>query len=184
MKDSAETLNSSSTMTHPKQFKYQGELYRGPNGAYYIDFPFDVFQEFGTRKQAPVKVWFEDFYERKSLLPKGGGKHWLTVSTTVRNAIGKSDGDIVSVIVEQDTDPRTVELPEDLQWLLDNEPDIKERFLKMGYSNQKFFVGWISTTSDPDSRVNRINKLFEYLSKSGLSTVEKVLSENFKNNNL
>lgn len=177
MRGFAETCNSSSTMTHPKQYKYESELYRGPNGAYYIDFPFDVFQEFGTRKQAPVKVWFEDFYERKSLLPKGGGKHCLTVSSTVRNAIGKSDGDIITVIVEQDTDPRTVELPEDLHWLLDNEPDMKERFLKMGYSNQKFFVGWISTTSDPDSRVNRINKLFEYLSRPGRKGDGKKLME-------
>lgn len=164
-------------MTHPKQFKYQGELYRGPNGAYYIDFPFDVFQEFGTRKQAPVKVWFEDFYERKSLLPKGGGKHWLTVSTTVRNAICKSDGDIVSVIVEEDTDPRTVELPEELQWLFDNEPDMKTRFEKQGYSNQKFFTEWIVATADPDSRVNRINKLFEYLARPGRKGDGKKLME-------
>ena len=114
-------------MTHPKQVSYKGELYRGPHGAYYIDFPFDVFQEFGTSGQVPVKVWFDGYYDRKSLLPKGGGKHWLTVSTTVRNTIGKSDGDVVSVLVEQDTDPRTFALPEYLQWLLDNEPELKER---------------------------------------------------------
>ena len=114
-----------------------------------------------------MKVWFDGYYQRKSLLPKGGGKHWITVSATVRNAIGKSDGDLVAVVVEQDTDPRKVYLPEELQWLLDNEPDLKERFLKMGYSNQKFFAGWIVATTDPDSRVNRINKLFEYLSRHG-----------------
>jgi hypothetical protein len=154
-------------MTHLKQFNYQGELYRSPNGSYYIDFPYDVYAVFGTRKQAPVKVWFEGYYQRKSLLPKGGGKHMLTVSATVRHAIGKSDGDKVAVVVEQDTDPRTIELPEDLQWLFDNEPDMKARFEKQGYSNQKFFTEWIVSASDPDSRVNRINKLFEYLSRSG-----------------
>lgn len=152
-------------MTNPKQFKYQGELYRIPNGGYFIDFPFDVNMEFGTRKQAPVKVWFDGHYERKSLLPKGGGKHRLSVSAAVRQAIGKSDGDMVNMIVEKDTDPRTVDLPEDLQWLLDNEPDVKERFIKMGYSAQKFFTDWVSSTSDPDSRVNRINKLFEYIQR-------------------
>jgi len=151
-------------MTSPKQYKFEGELQRGPNGLYYIDFPFDVNTEFGTRRQAAVKVWFDGYYERKSLLPKGGGKHMLTVSSTVRNAIGKADGDMVGVVVEQDTDPRTVDLPEDLQWLFDNEPDVKDRFTRMGYSNQKFFIEWISATIDPDSRVNRINKLFEYLS--------------------
>lgn len=177
MKDSAETLNSSSTMTHPKQYKYEGEIYRGPNGAFYIDFPFDVYTEFGTRKQAPVKVWFDDHYERKSLLPKGGGKHWLTVSSTLRKVIGKSEGDIVAVVVELDTDPRTVDLPEELQWLLDNEPDIKERFLRMGYSNQKFFAEWIVATADPDSRVNRINKLFEYLTRPGRKGDGKKLME-------
>lgn len=152
-------------MTNPKQYKFEGELHRGPNGLYYIDFPFDVNKEFGTRRQAAVKVWFDGYYERKSLLPKGGGMHMLTVSSTVRNAIGKADGDMVDVVVEQDTDPRTVDLPEDLQWLLENEPDVKDRFMRMGYSNQKFFVEWIVAAAGPDSRVSRINKLFEYLSR-------------------
>ncbi len=162
---------------NPRQFKFNGEIFRTAQGGYYIDFPFDVFEAFGTRKQAPVKVWFDGYFERKSLLPKGGGKHWLTLSSTVRNAIGKSDGDTVNVLLQLDTDPRTVDLPDDLRWLFDNDPDIKERFMKMGYSNQKFFVDWICATSDPDSRVNRINKLFEYLSRTVRKDDVKDLTE-------
>jgi hypothetical protein len=161
----------------PEHFAFEGELFRGPHGVYYIDFPFDGIEAFGSRKQVPVKVWFDGYFERKSLLPKGGGTHWLSVSSTVRKTIGKTDGDLVSVVVEKDNDPRVVDLPEDLQWLFDNEPDMKERFMKMGYSNQKFFNDWICAVSDPESRVRRINKLFEYLVRPGKNDNAKGFTE-------
>ena len=146
-----------------KRFEFEGDLYIGPRGGYYIDFPYDVQKEFGTRKQVKVKVWYNGQPERKSLLPKGDGTHWLSVAQSVRMAIGKGDGDRVSVVLEQDLDPRTVELPEELEWLLDDDPAMKEVFLRQTYFTQKFFTDWLNQTKDPDTRVNRINRIFEWL---------------------
>jgi hypothetical protein len=152
-------------MIPQKRYEFTGELFQGPRGGYYIDFPFDVEKEFGTKKQVKVKIWFDGLQVRKSLLPKGNGNHWLSVSMDIRAAIGKGDGDTVSVTVEPDLEPRTVELPEDMKWLLDNEPDINEVFLRQSFSNRKFFCDWISQSSNPATRVNRINRVFEWLQK-------------------
>ena len=152
-------------MSGSKRYEFTGELFQGPRGGYYIDFPFDVLKEFGTRKQIKVKIWFDGLPERKSILPKGDGTFWLSVSYDIRTTIGKEDGDKVTVIVEPDLEPRTVELPEDLEWLLDNEPEIKEVFQQQSYSNRKFFCNWIQQSSTPDIRVNRINRVFEWLNR-------------------
>jgi hypothetical protein len=152
-------------MTTSKRYEFTGELVRGTAGGYFIDFPFDVFQEFGTKKQVRVKIWFDGHMERKSLLPKGEGKHWISISYPTRTQLGKGDGDQLHMVVEPDLDPRTVEIPEDFEWLLDNDPTLKEVFFRQSYFNQKFFCDWITQSSSPESRVNRINSIFEWLEK-------------------
>lgn len=146
-----------------KQYKFTGELFQGPRGGYYIDFPFDVQAEFGTGKQVKVKIWFDGCCVRKSLLPKGDGRHWLSVSIDIRKAIAKTDGDKVEVVLEADLEPRTVTLPEDFEWLLDDEPDMKRLFLGQSFNTQKFFSDWIDQSHEPDTRVNRINSVFDWL---------------------
>jgi hypothetical protein len=152
-------------MTSSKRYEFKGELIHVPSGGYFIDFPFDVFLEFGTKKQVRVKIWFDGHLERKSLLPKGDGKHWISISWGLRTRLGKTDGDHLHVVVEPDLDPRTVEIPEDFEWLLDNEPVLKVVFLKQSYFNQKFFCDWITQSSSPETRVHRINSIFEWLER-------------------
>ena len=150
-------------MTGVKRYEFTGELVRGPQGSCYIIFPYDVLQEFGTRKTVRIKVWFEGVLERKSLLPRGDGTHCVSISYPTRKQLGKTDGDHLHIVIEPDLEPRTVTLPEDFEWLLDNEPDLKEVFMKQSYFNQKFFTDWINQSSSPDIRVNRINRIFEWL---------------------
>jgi len=40
-----------------QRYEFTGDLYQGPRGGYYIDFPFDVEKEFGTKKQVKVKSY-------------------------------------------------------------------------------------------------------------------------------
>jgi hypothetical protein len=152
-------------MTMNRQYKFQGEILRDIFGIGYIEFPFDVRSEFGSKKAVRIKVWFEGYSERKSLMPMGEGKHRITLSGLVRETIGKSFGDTISVLVEADNEPRTVDVPEYLQWLLDNEPEMKKVFDRMPWSEKKFFVDYIIQASSEDTRVDRINMLFDRLAR-------------------
>ncbi len=135
-------------------------MYQNKDKLVYIDFPYDAVREFGTAGKIKIKAWIDGQMVRKSLVPKGQGTHRLAVTMDVRMAIGKGDGDTVDIELEADNEPRIVPLPEDLEWLLDNEPDMKALFLKQAYSTQLFFANWIAQTKDPDARVARINHLF------------------------
>ena len=145
------------------KYQFEGELIHGPRGGYYINFPFDTGKEFGTKKPIRVKVWFDGHPERKSLLPKGDGTHWISIAYNVRMALAKSDEDMVSVVIEKDDEPRIVPLPEEFEWLLDNEPELKLVFQKQSYYSRKFFCDWIIQANNPDVRVIRINRIFEWL---------------------
>jgi hypothetical protein len=147
-------------MSEVKRYSFSGEMYRDHDKLVYVDFPFDAATEFGTPGKIKIKAWIEGQFVRKSLVPKGNGVHRLAVTMDIRIAIGKDDGDTVSVELEADTDPRIVALPEELEWLLDNEPDIKALFLKQAYSTQLYFTKWIMEAKDPDTCVARINHLF------------------------
>jgi len=143
-----------------KKYRFNGELFRHEDGIYYVVFPYNAQEEFGSTGKIKIKAQIDGQMVRKSLVPKGQGTHWLAVTMDVRMAIGKGDGDTVDIELEADNEPRIVPLPEDLEWLLDNEPDMKALFLKQAYSTQLFFATWIAQTKDPDARVARINHLF------------------------
>ena len=119
------------------KFEYKTLLIKGGQNGIYAEFPYDVYKEFGTRKAVRVKVSFDGSNYKMSLLPKGGGSHWLHVRKEIRLNIGKDEGDEISVCLEKDDSPRNVNIPEYLQWLLDNEPKMKVEFNKLSHFYRK-----------------------------------------------
>ncbi len=85
-----------------KIFTYKTILIKGPNKWIYAEFPFDSIKEFGTRRTIRVKVKFEGQPFEMSLLPNGKGGHWLHVRKEIRTAVGKDEGDSISIELEKD----------------------------------------------------------------------------------
>ena len=102
-----------------KKFEYETILIKGNQNGIFAEFPFDSAKEFGTRKPIRVEATFDGNLFFMSLLPTGKGTHWLHVKKDIRLAIGKEEGDSVKISIEKDNSPKTVQIPEYLQWLLD-----------------------------------------------------------------
>ena len=147
----------------PKKFTYKTILINGPNKGVYAEFPFNSVLEFGVRKAIRVITEFEGNFYSMSLLPNGKGGHWLHVRKEIRDNIGKQEGDTINVTVEKDNSPKTVEIPEYLQWLLDNDKTVMGYFKKLPFSAKKFWMEYIQEPKSDDIKVKRINRLFEYL---------------------
>ncbi len=111
-----------------KKFEYITVLIVGSQNGIFIEFPFDCFAEFGTRKAVRVKVSIEGKIYDRSLMPRGNGSHWIQLRKDFCLDIGKWEGDTVSVSVEKNDSPRTIVIPDYLQWLLDDEPEMKMVF--------------------------------------------------------
>lgn len=136
---------------------------KGPFKGTYAEFPYDSVKEFGTKRHIWCKVEIEGHSCSMNLMPNGVGGHWLHFKKEIRDAIGKTEGDTVKIELEKDDRPRTVEIPEYLQWLLDDDPQMAKYFEKLPISGKKFWVGFIKEPKDDNTKVKRINRLFEYL---------------------
>ena len=147
----------------PRKFTYKTILINGPQKGVYAEFPFDSAKEFGTRRPVRVKVEFDGNPYFMSLLPNGKGGHWLHVRKEIRVVIGKEEGDTIHVSVEKDESPKTVEIPEYLQWLLDDDETNAKYFERLPFSAKKFWIEHIEEPKNDDKKVERINRLFEYL---------------------
>ncbi|MEP7291850.1 MAG: YdeI/OmpD-associated family protein [Chloroflexota bacterium] len=132
------------------------------DGGHGFAVPFDVRTVFGLRTQIKVRGTIDGVPYRGSIAPYGS-KHYLSVNRTMRNAIHKGKGEMIQVVMELDTEPRMVELPEDLLWALDANDKAKAIFDKFGYSYRKEFVSWIESARKAETRARRIQEAIQQM---------------------
>ncbi len=135
-------------------------------GGAYVRIPFDVEQAFG-KKRVKVKAMIEAAPYRGLLVRMGmdDNSHILIVLKGIRGKIGKSFGDVVEVTLEEDVEPRVVEIPSDLAHALEHEPQARAFFEKLAYSHQREYVNWISEAKREATRRERLTKTIELLKK-------------------
>ncbi|MRX43976.1 YdeI/OmpD-associated family protein [Agromyces kandeliae] len=127
-----------------------------------IEVPAEVVEALGGGRRAPVVVTVNG-YEYRSTLAVMGGRHLIPFSSDKRAATGLSGGDPISVEVELDTAPRTVEPPEDFAAALDATPGAREAFDRLAPSHRKAHVTAIMEAKAPETRARRIAKAVEKL---------------------
>ena len=129
----------------------------------YLNVPFDVEAEFGTKSQVRVKGTVNGVPYRGSLMPHGNGTHYLVVKKEIRDAANAVPGDVVQVAMERDMDKREVEVPNDFLTELEANPEAQQNFNGMSYSHQKEYITWIESAKKPETRAGRITKSIEKL---------------------
>ncbi len=92
-----------------------------------------------------------------------GGNFLLPLNRGNRAAAGVSAGEVVEVAVEQDDNPRVVEVPEDLAAALQGEEAASEAFTGLSYSHQREYVEWITENKHPETRARRVAQAVERL---------------------
>ncbi len=97
------------------------------------------------------------------LMPMGNGNMFLPVKTSIRKIIKKQEGDSVQVILYPDNDP--LEIPEDLQVCLNDNPEAQQIFDRYKEGEQKLFVNWIIEAKTMDTKVKRITVTLNKISR-------------------
>jgi len=144
--------------------KYLLEKYPGKGGWTYAQIP-EILQD----KHSPfgwVKVRGSiDNHEFKNyrLMPMGNGKLFLPVKAEIRKKIGKKEGDWVNVILYADNTP--TEIPDELLLCLLEDPTAHRTFLSYSDGEQKAYVDWIYSAKTDETKVERIAKTLNRLTK-------------------
>lgn len=127
-----------------------------------IKIPFNVLETFGSKGQIKVKGTIDGRPYPGSIHPYGG-IHYMGVKKEFREAIGKKQGDRMIVTMEVDTEPRTIEVTDDLARAFDGNETAKAAFEKCSYTHKKEYVEWINEAKKPETRQRRIVKTLEKL---------------------
>jgi Bacteriocin-protection, YdeI or OmpD-Associated/Domain of unknown function (DUF1905) len=116
--------------------------------------PFDLAGAFG-RARPPVKVTIRGHTWRTTPGVYGGIGH-IVVNRAVKAATGVDAGDRVRVVMELDTEPRTVAVPSDLRSALAADPTVQAAFRKLSFTYRREYVEWVEEAKRPETRARRI----------------------------
>jgi hypothetical protein len=129
-----------------------------------IEVPAETVAALGSGKKPKVKVTLNG-YTYRSTVAVMGGLFMIPLAQEHRNAAGVNAGDTLEVTLELDTEPRTVDVPEDLAATL-QEHGARDAFDKKAYSVRKEYVRQVMTAKAQETRDRRIAKIIRELSES------------------
>jgi hypothetical protein len=123
-----------------------------------IEVPGEVISALGAGKRPPVVVTINGKSYRSSIAIMGG-QNLIGVSTANREFTGVAAGDTIEVDVELDTQPRIIEVPDDLAAALAAEPEAQAFYATLNYSTQRRYVEPIGDAKSDETRARRITKI-------------------------
>ena len=124
--------------------------------------PFDVKETFGTKARVPVRGTINGFPFRSSLMPMGGC-HRMVVNKQMRDGAGVKAGDTVSVVLERDDAPRTVDPPPLLKKELAKNKTARENWEKLSFTHRKEMARSITDVKQEETRQRRFANVMDVL---------------------
>jgi hypothetical protein len=128
-----------------------------------IDIPFDVEKTFGARGRVPVRGTLNGAPFRSSVFKMGGDCHFMVVNRRMREAAGVKGGETVPVVMERDTEQRTVTPPADFARALKANREARATWDKLSYTHRREHVQHIEEAKKPETRQRRVEKSIELL---------------------
>lgn len=125
--------------------------------------PDEIVLGFGRGKRVPVIVCVDGDYTYRNTIASMHGQFLISFNAETRAATGKAAGDEVSVLLELDEEPRSVEIPEPLAVLLSAEPELLDAWNSLSYSKQRGHVDPIVAARGEDTRARRVEKTVKFL---------------------
>ena len=124
--------------------------------------PDEVIEQLGAGKRPPVVVTVNG-YTYRSTVAVMGGRFMISFSSDKRAETGLAGGDPIEVALVVDTQPRTVEVPEDVAQAL-AKAGVREAFDGLAPSKQKAHVTAVEGAKAAETRSRRIEAIVAGLS--------------------
>ena len=124
--------------------------------------PPEVVEALGSGKRPAVVVTIDGGYTYRSTVGVMGGQFLVPLSAEHRNASGITAGQTVTVSLEVDALPRTVEVPSDLAQALED-AGVRAAFDALSASRQRALVDPVEQAKAPETRARRVEKAVESL---------------------
>lgn len=118
------------------------------------------------RKSFRVRGFLDDYsIAGLATTPMGDGDFILALKASLRRAIGKEEGQMLNLQLEEDVDYK-VEIPEDLESCLADEPVLLERFISLSKFHQSYFIKHVMDAKTVETRSRRIGMIIDAMDKN------------------
>lgn len=121
-----------------------------------------ILEQLGGGKK-PLVVIKVNEYTYRSAVGKMGDRFMISLSAENRKNAGVEGGDLVDIEIELDNTPRTIEIPDDFQTLLNLNLTAKVNFDKLAPSKKKAMIISINEAKSDETRNRRMDKAIEGL---------------------
>jgi hypothetical protein len=137
-------------------------LRQGGKTATGIEVPDDVIAQLGAGKRPKVHVTING-HTYRSTVAVMNGRYMIGVSADNRQAAGVAGGDTIEVDLQLDTEPRILDVPEDLRGALDADATAEATFSSLSYSRRQRLVLAVEAAKTSTTRQRRISDTIEQL---------------------
>ena len=121
-----------------------------------MNIPFDVKEVWG--KARVLVAGTINGFKFRSTVCRMAGEYFMCVNRQMREGGKCGVGDTVTVVMEPDTAPRTIEAPPDLKKALKTNKAAQDAWDRYAYTHRKEFAQWITEAKKPETRARRLEK--------------------------
>ncbi|NSW91902.1 MAG: DUF1905 domain-containing protein [Firmicutes bacterium] len=150
-----------------KEYKFEAIIKASEvgSGGAYIEFPFNVEEEFGVKGRVKVICYFENMEYRGSLVKMGTQCHIIGVPKEIRNKIGKNIGDKVQIRLYKDENERIVDVHPLLVEKFKVDKTLPENYEKLSYTRKKEISRLLTSAKKEETLKSRLEKIIMDLKK-------------------
>jgi hypothetical protein len=137
---------------------FKGVLTATPRGGggCLVPVPKEVATKLGLKGMPKIQAVIAGSPYRGSLMPMGDGTYCLGVLKSIQEAAGVGFGDSVTIQLELDSVPRTVEVPPDLAKQLARDKKAKAAWDALSFTNKKEMASSLEEAKKPETRERRL----------------------------
>jgi hypothetical protein len=145
--------------------RFKGVLTPTPRGGggTLVPIPKEVAAKLGLKGMPKIKAVIAGTPYRGSLMPMGDGTYCLGVLKSIQEAAGVGSGDSITIDIELDTAPRTVELPADLAKALAHDKKAIAAWEALSFTSKKEMARSLEEAKRPETRERRLAQAVQAL---------------------
>ena len=137
--------------------KFLARLQPDPTGSgTWVAVPREVNAIIGLKRRPKIQAVIAGNPYRGSLMPMGDGTFGLGVLKSIQRAAGVKSGDTITVELELDTAPRTVELPSELARAIARDKKATAAWEKLSYTSKREMARSLDEAKKPETRARRL----------------------------
>jgi len=144
--------------------KFRAVLQPDPTGTgTFVTIPAAVTAKLGLRGRPKINSVIAGHPYRGSLMPMGDGSFGLGVLKAIQQSAGLKRGETITVELELDTAPRTVEPPPDLATHLARDRKAAAAWERLSFTNKREMALSLEEAKKPETRERRLAAALEKL---------------------